>query len=118
MVALFSALQAINPDLPSPEPDMTSLENPDVLEAELLAAGFEDVTVHRISDEADIASAPDFWADMVKGAAPVRLMQEAMGEAAWAGASDRAIRHLEANTGPFPVRLSMTAWMGTGCKPG
>ena len=118
MVALYSAIQAINPDMPNPEPDMASLENPDVLKAELGAAGFGDVAVRRVSDSTEVTSAEAFWADMVRGAAPLRLLQESMDETAWAAAGRTAIDHLNRTIGPFPAELSMTAWLGTGVKPG
>ncbi|MDU8942810.1 class I SAM-dependent methyltransferase [Ovoidimarina sediminis] len=118
MTALFAGLKAMKPDLPAPDPDMASLENPDVLRAELQGAGFADVTVHRISDTATLASAEALWSDMEKGAVPVRMMREALGEATWTARRPQALAALDRTAGPFPASLSMTAWIGTGRKPG
>ena len=118
MQTLFSTLQVVNPNMPDPEADMSSLENPDVLEAEMTAAGFEDITIHTVTESSQIASGLSFWDDMTRGAAPVRMMMDSLSDLAQAEASRAAIAYLNQTLAPFPAELSMTAWVGTGRKPG
>ncbi|MEM7443538.1 MAG: class I SAM-dependent methyltransferase [Pseudomonadota bacterium] len=116
MTAMFGAMQAIKPDLPDPTYDATSLENPDVLKAELSAAGFRDVSVHHVTLSSEITSAEDFWAGMVKGSAPVLMLKNATPEEVWREKSKRAVDHIETEVGPLPVTLSATAYVGVGVK--
>ncbi len=114
MAALVGGLRTINPDIPEPGYDPASLENPDVLAGELREAGFREVAVHEVERGMAVPSAAAFWQDMARGAVPVTLMKEAMTEAEWQEKSAIAIAHIEAVAGPFPKRLSITAWLGAG----
>ena len=70
MAAMFGAMQAIKPEIPDPIYDLTSLENPDVLEAELNQMGFRDVIVHPVTHGAEIESAERFWNKYGQGQRP------------------------------------------------
>lgn len=113
---IFGALRAINPDIPEPKTDVGSLENPDVLSAELSAAGFRDVQVHGVTHCHEFASAAEFWDKMTKGSAPVMMMKSGMGEDAWRTKSEIAVDHIARTVGPFPASLSSDAWLGVGVK--
>nr|AHM02034.1 SAM-dependent methyltransferase [uncultured miscellaneous Crenarchaeota group] len=116
MQAVFGALRAINPDIPESKTDPESLENPDVLSAEIAAAGFREVAVHGITKGAEYATAAEFWEQMVKGSAPVLMMKNKMGEEAWREKSKIAVAHIDSNAGPFPATLNANAWLGVGVK--
>ena len=116
IMAMFSAMQLIKPDIPDPKYDVASLENPEVLKAEMRDAGFRDVVVHKVSDSSEAISSQRFWDDMVRGSAPVLMLKNSMTEEVWSEKSKLAIEHIEKSVGPFPVSLSATAWLGVGVK--
>jgi ubiquinone/menaquinone biosynthesis C-methylase UbiE len=113
---LFGAMKAIKPDLPDPETNMESLENPDLFRSELRSAGFHDVEVHRVSRRLPVNSAREFWEGMVKGSAPIVMMKSAMPEEAWREKSEIAIECVEKTVAAFPASLSADAWFGIGVK--
>jgi len=113
---MFGALQTINPELPDPKTDVDSLENPDILAAELADAGFNDVEIHRVTKGMEFASAAEFWDKMARGSAPVLMMRRKMGEDAWRAKSDAAVEHVARTVGAFPAFLSADAWLGTATK--
>jgi len=116
MRVMFDALRAINPDLPEPKTNIDSLENPELLAAELAEAGFRGVKVHRVTKGLEFASAAEFWDVMAKGAAPVVMMKKKMGEDAWREKSEIAVDHIDRTVSAFPVLLSSDAWFGVAVK--
>ncbi len=112
----FRAMQKVNPDIPDPQYDDASLENPDVLRAELSEAGFGDVVVHEVEHAVEFASAEAFWDDMVKGVAPLVMMKKATPDDVWRERAAHAVERVEALAGPFPTRLSATALLGVGIR--
>ncbi len=113
---MFRGMQKINPDIPDPRYDETSLENPEILKAELSGAGFREIVIHEVEDSTDFASAEAFWNDMVKGTAPIVMMRKSIPDDIWQERSARAVEHVEAIAGPFPTRLSATALLGHGVR--
>jgi ubiquinone/menaquinone biosynthesis C-methylase UbiE len=116
MQVMFGALRAINPDLPEPKTDIDSLENPDLLAAELAEAGFKGVEVHGVTRGVEFTSAAEFWDKMTKGSAPVLMMRKEMGEDAWCAKSEIAVEHVSRTVGAFPASLSSDAWFGVAAK--
>ena len=116
MDVIAAALRGVDPDIPEPVYDPTSLENPDVLASELRDAGFQKVAVHPVEGSITVTSAAAFWSDMARGAVPVTLAKETMTEVEWQERSARAVSQIEAAAGPFPAALSATAWLGMGRK--
>lgn len=117
MQMMFGAIRAIKPDLPEPQRVIDSLENPDVFEQELRDTGFRQVKIQRVTKAAfPVASIPTFWADMVKGSAPIQLMKKSMGEGEWRDKERVAIKFLEENIPSVPTTLSSDAWLGLGVK--
>jgi hypothetical protein len=116
MELMFGALRAIKPDMASPTTDTQSLENPDILESELITAGFRDVKVHGLTKSAEIASAEGFWESLIKGSAPVTMMKDAMPIEIWNEKSKIAIAYLEEAIDSYPASLSADAWLGIGVK--
>lgn len=116
MQVMFGALRAINPDIPEPKTNIDSLENPDLLVAELADAGFKGVEVHRVTKGMEFASAEEFWDKMAKGSAPVLMMRKKMGEDAWRVKSEIAVDHVARTVGVFPASLSADAWFGIAAK--
>lgn len=116
MQVMFGALRAINPDIPEPKTNIDSLENPDLLAAELAEAGFRGVEVRRVTKGMEFASAEEFWDKMAKGAAPVQMMKKKMGEDAWREKSEIAVNDVARSVDAFPASLSSDAWFGVATK--
>jgi len=116
MEIMFGALRAINPDIPEPKTNIDSLENPDLLAAELTEAGFKEVEVHSVTSGVEFASAMEFWDKMTKGSAPVLMIRKKMGEDAWREKSEIAVDYVARAVGMFPASLSSDAWFGVATK--
>lgn len=116
MQILYGALKAIDPDMPDPQTDIESLENPDLFKDELNKAGFKDVQIHAVTKEFPVESPFEFWEGMVKGSAPLVMLKNSMSKSEWEECSDVALYYLEENLGDYPTTLSSDAWLGYGVK--
>ena len=114
---MAKTLRSLDPSRPAPEYDITSLENPDVLRSEMLAAGFLDVVVHRVERHFEFASAEELWRGLVDGSAPVAMMKASLPTDIWEAKSFAAQEAIRTLVGAFPAQLGTTAWMGVGLKP-
>jgi SAM-dependent methyltransferase len=118
MSLMFGAIRTLEPSWPAPRRDPLGLENPEVLAAEMRAAGFTDV---RIEPHTHAVSPPDahtLWASMVRSSAPLVLLRRRLGEAEWAKREPEAIEFVVRSLKSAPRELSTTAWLGCGTKPG
>lgn len=113
---LFAAIRVINPLHTAPEYDVTSLENPKVLRAEMESAGFREVTVHPIVGESHFESAADFFRQMARGSAPLAMIRSAMPAELWEVRAQEAIEEIRREAGPFPRTLGATALLAVGRK--
>lgn len=113
---LFGALRAADPSFSDPKSDPTSLENPEVFERELRQAGFRDVTVEAVEHVMEVHSADDFWQEMVRGSAPMKLLRRKLGEAEWTRQEEVARAHLQKTLTEFPARIGSTAYLGVGTR--
>lgn len=117
MQIMFGAIRAIKPDLPEPQRVIDSLENPDTFKQEMQEAGFKKVTIRCVTKAAfPITSIPVFWADMVKGSAPIQMLKKNLGENLWREKEVLALNYLEKNLPPLPTALAADAWLGIGIK--
>ena len=116
MQAMFGALQVINPEIPDPQTDIESLENPDFFEQELVNAGFRNVAIHTIHENYPIHSIEKFWEDMVKGSAPIIMLKNSLPESLWQEKSALAQEYLKRILGDETTSLSATAYLGYGIK--
>lgn len=115
--AMADAMGAILPSAPQSTSDIASLENPEVLAAEMIEAGFDDVQITRAQHDFEFASPEQFWDGLVAGSAPVAMAKARMTPADWDARQSRAIDRLRQTVGPFPARLGATAWIGIGRRP-
>src|SRR6185369_1864591 len=83
MRAMFGALAAVDPTFTSPRKDGASLENPEVLAAEMRAGGFERVRIESVVQRVRPNGAADFWQRMTRSSAPLVLLRSRLGEAEW-----------------------------------
>lgn len=116
MMAVFGALRAMNPDIPEPQTDIESLENPAFFEAELIKAGFKNVEVLPVSNAIEVDSIEHFWNSMVKGSAPIVMMKNNMPDEVWQEKNRIAINYLQDTLGELPTTLTADAWFGVGMK--
>lgn len=113
MLTTLEALRAADPSVPAPRGNLLSLENPRVFEAELTAAGFEDVSVKPYQHAWRVDDARSFWAAMTESSAPLAAHRARLGAEEWRRRSERAIQHLETHVA-MPCELGTTAYLGFG----
>ncbi len=116
MGVMFGALRAIKPDLPEPKMAVESLENPDVLRRELQNQGFKDVEIHCVTKCFPVHSVEIFWQDMVRGSAPLIMMQKSMAATEWAEKEKLALAYLDKALSSCTTELTSDAWLGMGVK--
>lgn len=116
MLAVFGAIQAINPEIPNLQADLNSLENPDLFKKEMEDAGFKSVRVEAVTQHFSIDNVETFWRGMVKGNAIILIMKNKFTECEWAAKEKMAIDYLKNHVGECPVTLSADAWFATGMK--
>jgi len=117
MRALFGAIAEMDPDFVAPRRNIGGLENPEVLAAELSAAGFVDVHVHAVSQSMPVISPAELWERFQRANAPLVLLRRRLGEAAWAERTPAAVRRLGREVGE-QRELASSAWLATGRCPG
>ncbi|MEL7027874.1 MAG: class I SAM-dependent methyltransferase [Pseudomonadota bacterium] len=116
LLTMLKAMQEVNPDIPDPEYDINSLENPQVLRSEMSYSGFRNVEVYSVDETTEYACPKTFWEDMAQGSAPTAIMKAKMPADEWRSKSELAIRHIDKIAGPFPRRFNAKAWLGVGRK--
>lgn len=117
MQLMFGAIRVIKPDLPEPQRNIDSLEDPNTFEREMRDAGFQDVRIQCITKAAfPVTSVAKFWQDMVKGSAPIQMLKKGMDEHTWREREALAIQYLEEHLPSLPTTLSSDAWLGSGVK--
>ncbi|HSO35913.1 MAG TPA: class I SAM-dependent methyltransferase [Labilithrix sp.] len=117
MQAMFGALRAADPAMPEPRPDPSSLENPEVFEREMRAAGFVDVAIHPHEEAIAVDDAEALWDRMVRSSAPLVMLRRKLGEATWATRAEVARAWLRERIGPTPTALATVAFLGVGRRP-
>ena len=116
MQTMFGAVRAIKPELPEPQRDISTLENPDVFRQEMEDAGFRNVEIRSITKAFPVTTIPEFWEFMVKGSAPLVMMKKAMGEELWREKEKLALEYLKERLQKLPTELTSDAWLGVGVK--
>lgn len=117
MTVMFGALRAADPSRNAPQYDALSLENPALLEQELQAAGFRDVSVVPHVHHVELTEGPDeLWDGMVRSSAPIALLRKRLGEQEWAVQEAKARAYL-AQELRGARQLDTKAWLGRGYKP-
>ncbi|WP_028475979.1 class I SAM-dependent methyltransferase [Nocardia sp. CNY236] len=116
MRMMFDALTAADPNFQEPQPNFLSLENPELFESEMRAAGFEAVSIQRHSIALSFADAEELWETMVRSSAPMELMRHSVGPEVWAQRAALMMRFLAEKYRPTSP-LATTAYLGIGHKP-
>lgn len=116
MQTMFGALKAMKPEIPEPQSDIESLENPGFFKTELQNAGFKQVEIIPVEGEYPISDVEEFWTDMVKGSAPLIMMKNGMPPEAWKEKECVALAYLGEKLPKLPTVLTAKAWLGCGIK--
>jgi SAM-dependent methyltransferase len=112
---VMQSLQAEVPELP-PGPAKLPLATPEDVTAELTAAGFREVTVHRLSHAWVLPSTAELWATMQRSTAPVVLLRQRLGEARWAEVAAAVLARARGILGEGPVDAPGVAYLGVGTR--
>ena len=113
---VFAALQ---PDDTPPQPTqpLSTLEDRDVFEAEMHAAGFADIRIEAVTHGFDVDDVERFWDDIVRAMAPVTMMKHNSSPTEWSKIEGRALDRLRRSLeGQLPATLSTSAWLATARK--
>jgi SAM-dependent methyltransferase len=113
MTLMFGALCAADPSRSAPQPNWLSLENPEVFERELTAAGFRDVSVRPYTHAVAVESAEQFWDVITRSSAPLVLLEKRLGPAEWQRQSQLALAFLRERI-KEPSSFGTTAHLGFG----
>lgn len=114
----FGAFSAIvPPPPPGAPPRVPVLEDAAVFQAEMEAAGFQNVRVERCAAKLPISDVDSFWQGMVRSSAPIALFRRKVGEERWTELNDQALQHLHAHAPKNLDDCEMLAWLGVGRKP-
>jgi len=116
MQTVYGALKAMKPELPEPQSDIESLENPAFFKTELQNAGFNEVEILPVAGEYPISDLHEFWRDMVKGSAPVVMLKNSMSIEEWEERERIALDYLQDKLPSLPTTLYANAWLGCGIK--
>lgn len=116
MQVMFEAIQKITGDTAPPKRAMATLEDPEVFRAEMTAAGFRYVEIIPLTKPFTYTTVEGFWADMVKGSAPIVVLRQQLGEKVWREKEKFAIQFLQDKLKPNHTPLTSDAWLGFGIK--
>ncbi|MEU4841533.1 class I SAM-dependent methyltransferase [Nocardia testacea] len=111
----WRALGSADPDIRPPAPNPESLENPEIFEREMRAAGFERVSVVPHTVELVFADADALLARLTRGIAPLELMRRSIGDRAMAERIEAMRSYLTEHYLPGSP-LTTTAYLGVGYR--
>lgn len=117
MSLMFAALRTADPSRPAPQRDATTLENRELFESEMLAAGFVDVHIEPVFRDVEFENLDSLIGTMFRGSAPIELLRRRLGEPEWLRQQAVMSDYLAEEITQFPVRLGSAAHLGYGKKP-
>jgi SAM-dependent methyltransferase len=115
MGALFAALADLTPGPQAPSGPMP-LSEPDVIEAEMAAAGFGEIAVREVSSAEEASSMAALLDSLIRTMAPVALLRRRLGTA-WPAAEKLLRDRLTERFGPGPQRFELVALLGVATRP-
>jgi len=113
--AALTALREALPDLPRPAGPLPT-QVPETVAGELRAAGFRDVETKLVEHEMVVASSDEYWSLHDRAGAPMVLLRQKLGDAAYDAAAEKAKALLRAKLGDGPVTLRLAAIFTTGVR--
>jgi ubiquinone/menaquinone biosynthesis C-methylase UbiE len=113
MILMFGALRAADPTRAAPQRNLLNLENPELFQKELEAAGFRDVRVEPRTHSLLVEDPVAWWELLCKASAPLVLLKQRLGPSEWQRQSEFAKAYLREQIAS-PRWLSTTAYLGFG----
>ncbi|TGM95243.1 class I SAM-dependent methyltransferase [Leptospira yasudae] len=117
MQCLFGALRKANPDIPAPQTNVQSFENPDYIREQLSSAGFQEIEILPFSNSIEVVDVKEFLDTMIDGGAPLQWMKSKMKESAWLEKERIMFEHLKEELTRLPISLSSEAYIATAKRP-
>jgi SAM-dependent methyltransferase len=116
MRTVFAALQ---PDDAPPQPmgRLSGLEDRDLFETEMRAAGFADIHIEPVTHGLEVDDVDRFWEETVRAMAPITLLKHNSSSEEWTRIEARALDRLRAALPDLPTELGATAYLAVGRKP-
>ncbi|EMY77799.1 methyltransferase domain protein [Leptospira weilii serovar Ranarum str. ICFT] len=116
MLCLFGALRKANPEMPAPQTNIASFENPEYLKEQIGSAGFKEIEILPFSNSIEIKSAKEFLDTMIEGSAPLQLMKNKLEESVWNEKQKIMFDYLGEQLTRLPISLSSEAYIATARK--
>lgn len=113
--AAFEILVELMPELPFGK-GKAPLGEPEEMQAELEAAGFDSVRVESVSHVETAPNPRVFWESMARSSAPFVLLRRRLGDDRFGALSEQIQERLVARFGEGPLRLEPQALIGLGTK--
>jgi ubiquinone/menaquinone biosynthesis C-methylase UbiE len=113
MADIYAALGSFVPQLPfagAPIAMSTDVE----CKAEMHAAGFHDISIHRCVHELEISSVDEFWLTLEKSTPPIQIARDIVGAQAWPGTVLQVLEKVRVKWGEGPQKVPMTALLSLG----
>ncbi|XDD49621.1 class I SAM-dependent methyltransferase [Leptospira sp. WS92.C1] len=117
MQCWFGAFRKANPEIPEPQTNPISFENPEYFEEQLDAAGFTKIEIVPFSNSIKVLGAEEFLNTMLEGSAPLQLMKSKMETSVWHEKYGIMLDHLRGQLTKLPISLSSEAYIATAQKP-
>jgi SAM-dependent methyltransferase len=114
MATLFGSLMR---QLPPSPPFRPALSQPADYEAEMAAAGFEQVVVEGVTFHSEAPTTEAMWRSMERSNAVLVPIRAALGAERWQAVWDGVLADLRAAFGEGPLSLGMPALIATARKP-
>jgi SAM-dependent methyltransferase len=111
----LAALREALPDLPRPASPLPT-QIPDVCAEEMRAAGFAEVRATIERGTMRFPSVDAYWSQMKRSGAPLAVLRNKLGEAAWQAATERARLALHSRYGDGEVTLDVEVIFTTGVR--
>lgn len=111
--AVFVTLRECMPDLPA-GPERFALGTEEDVRAEIEAAGFRNVEVHRVTHPLEHPDAATFSASIQRTLAPLVLLRHKFGKEAFRPIGEAIDARILQLAGTGPVVAPMSAWIGIG----
>lgn len=113
---VFDCLRNHLPELVFGSSAPPPLSDPEGFRTEMLEAGFASVDIKIVKHQLDIPSIEDFWASQERASAPIVLLRNRLGEAAWSEISAKVLAELQSRYGKGSLSLAWPARLGVGQK--
>jgi SAM-dependent methyltransferase len=113
-----TVLAALQPDDAPPQPmgRLSGLEDRDLFETEMRAAGFTDIHIRPVTHGVTVDDVNRFWEETVRAMAPITLLKRNSTATEWKQIELRALDRLRASLPDLPKELAATAYVASARK--